>query len=65
MQLFMTVLRAFMGMAAFGFTILLWTTRVPPLVRATVIDGLFAEARRGRDDATEPRLCLSSWVLIQ
>ncbi|NVJ96071.1 MAG: hypothetical protein HWD91_10825 [Marivivens sp.] len=65
MQVFVTVLRAILGMAAFGFTIPLWTTRVPPLVRATVIDDLFAEARRGRGDATEPQLCLSRWVLFQ
>lgn len=65
MQVFMTVLRAILGMAAFGFTILLWTTRVPPLARATVIGDLFAEARRGRGDAAEPLLCLSRWVLIQ
>ena len=65
MQVFMTVLRAILGMAAFGFTILRWTTRVPPVVRATVIGDLFAEARRGRGDAAEPLLCLYRWVLFQ
>ncbi|WP_438987456.1 alpha/beta fold hydrolase [Marivivens donghaensis] len=38
MQVFMTVLLAILGIGALGFTILLWTTRVPPTVRATVTD---------------------------